>query len=96
MAAIEKEGVAIPQEHTSKKIDFWEQGIIGLLGTSSMSADDLIGHLLSECYENIDHEANMIIVALNNLILFGKVRALVVLNKPLKTQTLYEIVRVIW
>ena len=67
-----------PQYVTSQELcagmRTWRPLIVHVLLNCPMTADELVGRLLAENYGNIDKETDLILAALNDLILTERVR----------------------
>lgn len=85
-----------PKHSTSKKleedIERYGLAILSTLSNHSMSADDLISHLLAENYGNTDKESDLILIALNRLIKTYRLKVdRVIFNANKKAVTLLTI-----
>ena len=72
----------------------WRPLIIHALESYNMTSDELIRHLLSECYDNIDHELNFVLLALDDLRELGALRiSRIVFNRENNRTETYLTVR---
>lgn len=78
----------ITYQEFKKGVSIWRPTVIQALSGHSMTANELIFHLLAENYGNIDKESDLITVAINELLEIGRIRACrVVFNNSRKAET---------